>query len=625
MSDENTSERLRSAMLARLGLEKKALPPGIETQVDQLVSALGNSDVAARTAAVHMIEKLGEQAPVEPLVRALHDESDIVRAASARALGTLGERTPLEPLLHALHDASWRVRAAAALALGKTRERAPIEELADLVNDEDESVCIAAVQALGEMGERAPIEPLVLALYDQDWSVREAAVLALEKIEGREALTLLEAAQQDKDTMVRETAGRVLQRKAVVQERQPVRMSQPAIAEPIPFRPQPRWRPARPQRSRSFWGRVAALAVAACIMLASLAIVPRFFSSPPLAQQGIGGASFANSTTNFFPQHDGSIGVNDELSIDLYSLQAPASGKSYYGWLLASTSDLKKATISLGKLPFHQGKISYHYKNPTQQNLLLTSSIFLITAEDANGTPPTPTQDRTQWRYFAEISQAPNPSNTANHNSLFNYIQRLLAKDPDLESMGLKGGVGFWLTRNTEIVGENARITQEYWQSHNAQLVRNQTISMLDYLDGVSYVNKDLSPGTPLQIPQTEAPIGLLVTDPQGLLAHTKLYLNSIAQSPYASADQKALATRLVSEVDKINAQCEMAHQDARMLIRMTDAQLLQPSSLTLLNDMAAHTNLAFTGNSKIGIEGAVKVFNDIQSLASFDVEAYQH
>jgi hypothetical protein len=138
-------------------------------------------------------------------------------------------------------------------------------------------------------------------------------------------------------------------------------------------------------------------------------------------------------------------------------------------------------------------------------------------------------------------------------------------------------------------------------------------------------MHKDLPPGTPLQVPQADAPISLLVVDPQGLLAHAALYLNAIAQNPYASADQKALATRLVAEVSKINAQCEMVHQDARMLMQMKDAQLLQPSSLSLLNDMATHADSALTGNSKLGVEGAVKVFNDIQSLASFDVEAHQH
>jgi hypothetical protein len=323
--------------------------------------------------------------------------------------------------------------------------------------------------------------------------------------------------------------------------------------------------------------------------------------------------------------HDGSLSVNDELLIDLYSLQAPAAGKSYYGWLLANRSDLKMEVIPLGKLPFYQGKISYLYKDPTHQNLLLTSSYFLITEEDTHGTPLTPTPDRTEWRYSAEISQVPNSSDTPHQYSLFDHIQHLLAKDPILESIGLRGGAGFWLTRNTGQVGVRAQSALEFWKSHDAQQVRNQIIGMLDYLDGASFVNIDLPPGTPLQVPQADAHFGLLSVDPQGLVARAESYLKAIAQSPYASTDQKALATRLVAKVNKINAQYELVHQDARMLIQMTDAQLLQPSSLSLVNDMAAHAAYALMGNSKIGLEGAVKVFNDMQSLANFDAEAYQH
>jgi hypothetical protein len=626
MPGETTPERLRSATLTRLGLEKNVLPPGTETQVDQLVSTLGSPDAAIRVAAVSALGKLGEQAPVEALVSALHDESDMVRAASALALGTLGERAPLEPLLRALHDSSWRVRTAAALALGKAGERAPIEELAALVNDEDESVCIAAVQSLGELGERAPIEPLTLALLDQDWSVRQAAVFALEKVGGKEALHLLEEALRDKDTMVRAAAERALQRKAAAQERPLASPNQLATVEPLPLRPQSRRRPVRQQLSRRSFGTVAAVVAAACIVIASLAIALRFFHpQPPLAQQSIGCASFASSATDFLSQHDGSIGVNDELLIDLYSLQAPAAGKSYYGWLLANRSDLKTEIIPLGKLPFHQGKISYLYKDPAHRNLLLTSSYFLITQEETHGTTLTPTPDRTEWRYTAEISQVPNPSDTQHHYSLFDQIQHLLAQDPTLESIGLSGGAGFWFTRNTGQVGARAQSAQEFWKSHDAQQVRNQMIGMLDYLDGASYINSDLPPSTPLQVPQADAHFGLLAVDPQGLVARAELYLKAIAQSPSASTDQKALATRLVAQVNKINAQYEIVHQDARMLMQMTDAQLLQPSSLSLLNDMAAHAADAFTGNAKIGLEGAVKVFNDMQSLANFDAEAYQH
>ncbi|HEY6408229.1 MAG TPA: hypothetical protein VIY29_12250, partial [Ktedonobacteraceae bacterium] len=437
------------------------------------------------------------------------------------------------------------------------------------------------------------------------------------------ALNLLEEALRDKDAMVRAVAERALQRKAAAQGGPLVRPNQQAQGEPIPLGPRLRWSPR--QLSRRSFGTVAAVVAAACIVVASLAIALRYVSppQPPLAQS-IGCASFASSATDILSQRDGSIGVNDELLIDLYSLKAPASGKSYYGWLLANRSDLK-AAIPLGKLPFHQGKISYLYKDPTHRNLLLTSSYFLITEEDTNGTPLTPTPDRTEWRYSAQISQVPDPSDTQHHYSLFDHIQHLLAKDPTLESIGLSGGAGFWLTRNTGKVGAHAQSAREFWKSHDAQQVRNQVIGMLDYLDGTLYVKNDLPPGTPLQAPQAYAHFGLLLVDPQGLLARTESSLKAIAQSPSASTDQKALATRLVAQVNKINAQYELVHQDARMLMQMTDAQLLQPSSLSLVNDMAAHAAFAFTGNAKIGLEGVTKVFDDIQSLANFDAEAYQH
>src|ERR1700692_3697781 len=137
------------------------------------------------------------------------------------------------------------------------KEHAPVEELAALVNDEDESVCIAAVQALGEIGTRTPIEPLVLALHDQTWSVREATVLTLEKVGGREALNLLEEALQDKDAMVRETAKQALRRTSTAQESLPEHPGTLAPVEPIPLRPQPRWRPTRQQLSWRSFGRVA--------------------------------------------------------------------------------------------------------------------------------------------------------------------------------------------------------------------------------------------------------------------------------------------------------------------------------------------------------------------------------
>lgn len=665
MTDKDPSNDLLPIALARLGLRKSTLSPGAEIPVDQLVADLSSPEWPIRAASARAIGRLGERASIELLMTSLDDQSDLVRAVAVQALGTLGERAPVEPLVRALHDSSWRVRAAAVLALGRMGDLVPIDELAALVGDEDESVCIAALQVLGAMGERAPTETLILGLNDQDWAVREAAALALGNWGYRAPLGPLVAALQDKDSSVRAAARRALQQThpdtsfdiiattetdllpcAFTQDsgishfisdrQQSGSISEPGpiasniaaadYVEPIPLRPPRQPLPMRKRFSRRIVAIAVAALIAASFIVASLATLPKLFSTPPAPQAlALGGADFANSQMDLVAQNNGLIGINDELQINLHDLNAPAPGKSYYGWLLGNKNALETNVIPLGRLPFSQGKIDYPYKNPARQNLLATTSFFLITEEDSSVTPLVPTPDRSQWRYSAGISQTPDPADTVHHYSLFDHIQHLLAKDPTLESVGLKGGVGFWLVRNVGKVGERAQMAQDYWKKQDAQQVRNQLIGMLDYLDGVFYVNKDAPPDTPLQAPQEYAHIGLLQIDPQGYLQHIEFHLSAIAQNPDASSDQKALATRLIGEINKINAQCTKVHQDAVILLRMTDAQLFQPSSLSLLNDMVAPAEVASNGsNQQVQLEGAVKVFNDMQNLASFDVEAYK-
>jgi HEAT repeat protein len=676
MTDEHPSNDLLPTTLARLGLGKGTLSPGAETQLEQLLTNLGSQEWSTRAHAARALGKLGERAPIEPLVNALQDENDSVRAAAAQALGTLSARVPLAPLIHALHDPSWRVRAAAVLALSRMGDRAPIDDFAALVDDGDASVCIAALQALGAMGERAPLEPLVLGLNDQDWTVREAAAMALGDLGQRAPADPLVAALQDKDSSVREAARRALQqthpgrlletvanstteplspeyasdtntnhltidreRTAPLREPDPIGgnaapVDQPTIhsdrstffVEPIPLRPRQHRVPRRQRISQRIVAIGAVALIAASLIIAALAALPRIFSpSPAPLALGIGGADFVSSQIDLVSQNTGLIGIDDELQINLHDLKAPASGKSYYGWLLGKEANIETNVIPLGRLPFSGGNIDYLYKNPTRQNLLATTSFFLITEEDSSVPPLVPTPDHSQWRYSAGISQTPDPADTVHHYSLFDHIQHLLAKDPTLESIGLNGGVGFWLVRNVGKVEGKVQTAQTYWKKQDAQQVRNQLIGMLDYLDGISYVLNDVPPGTPLEAPQQYAHIGLLQIDPQGYLEHIEFHLSAMAQNPDASSDQKALATRLVSEINKINAQCEMVHQDATILLHMTDAQLLQSSSLSLLNDMMAHAKFASNGgDQQVKLEGAVKVFNEIQGLASFDVEAYK-
>jgi hypothetical protein len=68
-------------------------------------------------------------------------------------------------------------------------------------------------------------------------------------------------------------------------------------------------------------------------------------------------------------------------------------------------------------------------------------------------------------------------------------------------------------------------------------------------------------------------------------------------------------------------------HQDAKQLVMLSGTQLLQPSSLSTLNNMETEANYAYSGliNSSTGKAqfGALQIDETIQRLATFDVRAY--
>jgi hypothetical protein len=68
-------------------------------------------------------------------------------------------------------------------------------------------------------------------------------------------------------------------------------------------------------------------------------------------------------------------------------------------------------------------------------------------------------------------------------------------------------------------------------------------------------------------------------------------------------------------------------YQDAKQLAPLTDAQLLQPPNLTLLDDLTTQAQYAYTGrpNPSVGTSqgGVLWIYNNLQRLASFDVTPY--
>jgi eukaryotic-like serine/threonine-protein kinase len=322
-------------------------------------------------------------------------------------------------------------------------------------------------------------------------------------------------------------------------------------------------------------------------------------------------------------------GMNDELLVDLHNLPPPASGKHYYAWLLGDKRDNGTLAILLATLTLDHGKSHFLYKDKGHHNLLATAGRFLITEENANPPPTVPSSDLKVWRYYAELSQTPAPHTGDEHRlSPLDYLRYLLSSDPELDALQLHGGLNFWLSKNTKKVFESAISARDDWNSKSVQLMHDQFIRILDYLDGPISVQTDVDPGTPLLV---NSQVALLDRDaPQsgspGYVTRIAAHLQDMLKSPGVSAEQRHVISDLQQDLSNMKARFQQVRQDAMQLEHMPGTALLFPSSLSLLDDMTAQALYAYIGrlapdtNQVQG--GAVQIGYGLQHLSRFDIRS---
>jgi len=87
------------------------------------------------------------------------------------------------------------------------------------------------------------------------------------------------------------------------------------------------------------------------------------------------------------------------------------------------------------------------------------------------------------------------------------------------------------------------------------------------------------------------------------------------------------LAAQITTDLNNVDHWLTQARSDAKQLLSFNSAQFVQPSSLSLLNDLATQTQYAYaglfdqsTGQSK---GGAIGIYGNIQHLADFAVKPY--
>jgi hypothetical protein len=256
---------------------------------------------------------------------------------------------------------------------------------------------------------------------------------------------------------------------------------------------------------------------------------------------------------------------------------------------------------------------------------------MLITEEDTSGIPRGPAADRSTWRYYSEIPQTPYGSPAL---SALDHIRHLFYKETVLPVLGLAGGLDVWLFRNTEKVLEwsiSARDDYHPFVS-DPTTIHNLFIFILDYLDGSPNVALDVPGGIVAADPTISkvallsvVPAQLQLTDvthnPPGYVDHLVVHLNGVVRAPDATPQMRKLAAQIINDLNNAKTWLKQVRAYAQQLVKMDAAQLAQPSTLTMLDNMLTNATYAYIGQldpkTDQVVPGVLQVHYDVQQLAT--------
>jgi hypothetical protein len=276
--------------------------------------------------------------------------------------------------------------------------------------------------------------------------------------------------------------------------------------------------------------------------------------------------------------------------------------------------------------------VRFHYPGDQQHtNLIAVASRLLITEESASSVPTQPSSDQTKWRYYAELPQQPSRAGKQQPTALA-CLRALLYGGTSLQALGVQGGLNIQLLKNTGKVLEWVYSARDSWESRDTGFIHRQIVRTLDYLDGAGAVQSDVPPGTPLLVDPSLIQVPLLTIVPnQAPASYLHLIDSQLAQlitAPGVTAEMRMLAMQARQALlQNVQVWLAQVRQDARQLVQLNDAQLLQPTALLLLDDMVAAANEAFVGRldplTNEVQAGVVQIFYTIQRLATYDVLPY--
>src|SRR6266516_1881996 len=351
--------------------------------------------------------------------------------------------------------------------------------------------------------------------------------------------------------------------------------------------------------------------------------------------------------------------IEDGVQISLKNIPIPSSGKSYYAWLLSdkqtsvtitSTASTPGTTstgstpcptttsipgtaqpLLLGKLPFTNGSINFSYVDQNHSNLLQRYSRFLITQENTNITPVTPSSNQHAWRFYGEFPQSREQAGQC--FSALDNVRHLLVEGSALQGLGIYGTLDIQGLRNTLKILEWAGSAKD---ASDPNFKHRQVIRILDYLDGVAVVQQD-APGEPLLVDKTLAkipllnPLNLQTPGGESYLQRIDFQLKGLISASGVSPRVRALARSTEADLVNLQTWLEMVRADAIQVekaFQQSDGQALQQSvMLTKLAEMQTLANFAVVGrldpNSNQVQSGMIQIHYSIQQFATLNVAPF--
>jgi eukaryotic-like serine/threonine-protein kinase len=388
--------------------------------------------------------------------------------------------------------------------------------------------------------------------------------------------------------------------------------------------------PRTVQSKRAWKGKLIACFVVLFMLVSST------IASLYMLQRQSGQASPTMDTLTFSDsqQYDPSktVGYNDKVTLSLHSLTTPQAGMDYFAWLMPDQRDGTASPLLLGRLSVNAGNAALEYDSPAHTNLLAQYSGVRIIEQPANGDPSSPSSDPKTWRWEGWIPNKQTPGDES-HYSLLDHLRHLLAKDPTLQENGIAGGLVTWMMQNVGKVQEWSSAAQGNWGSQmpdgDADLIHRHLLRILDYLDGQSYVWQDVPIESPWLVDEVAGKLGLLsYTQDQktpGYLQHVDIHLQGLAGSPGHTEEQKKGAIQEEDFIARMIKDLTIVRDDARTLVKLSNADLRRTDTLTLLNKMLSLTTEAnsgwFDATTRANQGGAIRLSMRIQQLATISLQ----